>query len=167
MVEAAWQFIAASEFAEDWKGGASEQTILWREEDIWLRCRPDRLSADRRIEWDYKTTGDASPQAFIRHIAAMQYHVQDAFYRRGVRALGGPDPAFIFLAQETSSPYDCAFYACDPMFRAIAEAKVEQATETWRKCMKTGEWPGYGPRTMWAEAPGWMRFQYESEVANG
>lgn len=158
MVEAAFKYIVTSEIADDWRAAASEQSVLWRDDEtgIWLRARPDRLSNDHIVCIDYKTTEDASPSAFVRTIAALDYHVQDALYRRSQRALGVPEPKFVFLAQETHWPYECALYGCDPAMQAAGNATVEWAMRTWARCLATGEWPGYGPRVRLAEPPAWL-----------
>lgn len=167
MVEAARRFIGESEIAEAWTEADSEVTIQWREGDVWCRCRLDRLSYDHRFAGDYKTTEDASPEAFPRTMANLRYAFQAAFYARGVRALGGADPAFVFLAQETEHPFDCALYGCDPGLRVIAEAQVEAAIDRWRECLRTKEWPGYGPRVRWVDAPVWLQREHEEMQALG
>lgn len=166
MVEAARKFIAGSEIASDWAAAKSEQTVLWREDGVWLRARPDRLSNDRAIIMDYKTTGDASPETFIRQMVSLGYHIQAEFYRRGVRALGAEPKAFVFIAQETEPPYECALYACDPLLQEIGQFAVDRAIDEWRKALQTNEWRGYGSRVHWATAPAWLRTQHE-EIVNG
>jgi hypothetical protein len=167
MVETARDFIADSEFADDWREAESERTIVWEEDGVWMRARPDRRTNDRRIVFDYKTTGDASPRVFSKQLVMMGYHFQDAFYRRGIRALGYSDPAFVFLAQETEAPYQCAFYRCDPMLREIAELKVENAIDRWRACITANNWPGFERRVHHVEAPYWLRMEHEEAIANG
>ncbi len=167
MVEAAKVFVAQSEIAADWKAAKSEQTILWCEDGTWLRARADRLSNDRKVIIDYKTTGDASPPVFTRQMATLGYHVQDAFYRRAVRALGLPDPKFIFFAQETEAPYECALYGCDPLLREIGEAQVEAAIGRWSAALRTNKWEGYGSRVHWANAPGWLQQEHQEILASG
>lgn len=161
MVSAAQDFIAGSEIAAEWPEAKSEQTILWQEEGVHLRVRPDRLTHDRKVCLDYKTTGDASPEVFIRQIATLGYHVQASLYRRGVRALGYEDPHFVFLAQEIEAPYECALYACDPEMRAIGDTSVERAIGMWREALTKDYWPGYGTRVMWAAPPAWLSYRDE------
>lgn len=146
MVEVAKRFIDGSEIAEYWTDAKSEVSAIWEEDGIWLRCRFDRLHNGHRFIGDYKSTKDAEPEAFSRHISRMGYHFQDAFYRRAVRALGYPDPRFAFLAQEITAPYACSLHDCSPALQEIADAQVERAVSLWRACMRTGKWPGYGGR---------------------
>lgn len=163
MANAALDFIKTSEIAQYWEDAESEQTIVWQEGTTWLRCRTDKLSSDRKIVFDYKTTGCVAPAVFSRQMVSLDYHIQDAFYRRGVRALGGDDPKFVFLAQETEAPYECALFACDPMLQSIADSLVQKAIDTWTNCLATNEWPGYGGRVHWASAPAWLAASFDSQ----
>jgi len=170
MVAVAKAFLAASEIGPSWADAVSEQTILWREPgddgepDVWLRVRPDRLASDRLVCMDYKTTACVAPEVFTHQIATLGYHIQDALYRRGIAALGGPDPKFVFLAQETAAPFDCALYGCDPLLRQVGESQVERAIGLWRDCLRTGNWPGYGTRVMWATAPYWLQKEIAEDI---
>ncbi len=167
MVDVAKTFIANSEIAGLWDDAKSEQTIIWQEQETWLRTRLDRLTTDRRIAFDYKTTGDASPDVFLRQIPRMGYHIQESFYRRSVRALGHDDPRFVFLAQEVEAPYDCALYGCEPGMQAIADAKVDAAISKWRTCLATGNWHGYSGRVHWCSAPAWLQAEAEGMLTHG
>lgn len=145
--------------------GTPEQTIIWREGDAWLRCRPDWLARDCSVMLDYKTTTDAEPLHFGRHIARMLYHFQAAFYRRGVKAVTGRDAPFILLAQEIEAPHACTFHGCAPSLEAIAEQMVEQAIRTWAACMKADTWPSYSPRIHYHEAAQWAAMEQEERMA--
>jgi hypothetical protein len=164
MVKAAREFIKDSEIAEYWNDGESEQTAIWEERGIWLRCRFDRISRNRRCVMDYKSTGDASPDGFSRQLVRMGYYIQDAFYRRAVRALHGRDPAFVFLAQSVEPPHECSLHGCDPAMREIADAEVERAIQLWRACVKKKEWPSYDGRIHWTMPTTWQMNEHEARI---
>lgn len=145
--------------------GDAEQAIIWREGDTWLRCRPDWLARDYSMMLDYKTTTDAEPLHFGKHIARMLYHFQAEFYRRGVRAVTGRDAPFILLAQEVEPPHACTFHGCAPSLAAIAEQMVDQAIRTWAGCMKADTWPAYSPRIHYHEAAQWAAMEQEERMA--
>src|SRR5262249_25182670 len=42
MVSVAAKAIANSQIADDWRDGVSEQTLIWEENGVWFRSRPDR-----------------------------------------------------------------------------------------------------------------------------
>lgn len=168
MVDTALAFIEECEVAEEWHEADSEVTAIWTEGEvkpIYLRCRPDKLSRARRFCFDYKSTTDASPEAFSRQIVRMGYHFQSSFYRRGITSLTGEPTQFIFLAQSTEPPYECSLHGCDPALQEIADAEVEHAIGLWRKCMSTGEWPTYDKRIHWAMPPSYLINAHELRLA--
>lgn len=146
--------------------GKPEQTVIWQEGGAWLRCRPDFLTDDRKIVLDYKSTTDATPATFQRQMVRMGYHFQEAFYSRGIAAVTGEAPAFVFLAQENTAPYRCSFHACGPSLRQIADAEIDRAISVWTRCMETGKWPSYRLDIHYAEAASWQIAEHE-EHANG
>lgn len=168
MVDTALAFIETTEIAEEWHAAESEVTAIWTEGEakpVYLRCRPDKLSRARRFIFDYKSTTDASPEAFSRQIVRMGYHVQDAFYRRGITSLTGEPAQFIFLAQSVEPPYECSLHGCDPALSEIADAEVERGVELWRACMKSGVWPSHDTRIHWATAPTYLLTEHEMRLA--
>jgi PDDEXK-like domain of unknown function (DUF3799) len=146
--------------------GDAERTLIWQEGNIWCRARLDWMSRDRRVMLDYKSTTDASPDWFSRQIVRMEYHIQDSFYRRGLRAITGQPAEFIFVAQENQIPFDCSFHAVDPSLAEIADALVERAIRLWGECLKTDTWPGYSNRIHWAVAQGWQMAEHEARMAD-
>lgn len=145
--------------------GTPEQVIVWREGDVWLRARLDWLSNNYARILDYKTTTDAAPGTFSRHISRMAYHFQAAFYRRGVKAITGKAPTFALVAQETTAPYGVSFHGCAPSLMAIADDQVEMAISAWRACMKSGNWPAYPLAIHYAEAESWQMAEHEERLA--
>lgn len=164
MRTAALAFIAESEIAEYWSQAESEITAIWQEDETWLRCRFDRITKNHRCAIDYKSTTDASPEAFSRQLVRMGYHWQDAFYRRAVRALDGKDPAFVFLAQSIEPPYECSLHGCDPALREIADADIERAIEQWRYCIDAKYWPSYDGRIHWTIPTTWQMKEHETRL---
>lgn len=165
MVDAAQEYIAGSEIAEFWKGGESEVTGIALDDGVWLRCRFDRITSSRRFIIDYKSTTDASPEAFQRQIVRMGYHIQEAFYRRVARMLGAIGPRFAFLAQSCEQPYECSLHGCDPALQEIAEAQVQRAIDLWRECMNTKQWPSHSGRIHYAMPPTYLINDHELRMA--
>jgi hypothetical protein len=145
--------------------GRAERGMVWREGDTWCRSKMDWLADDHSIIIDYKTTsGSAEPLDWTR--SALVPHgndLQAAFYRRGVTAITGKTPAFVFLVQETKAPFACSFVGMPPAFLALGEAKVDDALAMWGKCMKSGHWPGYGDRIVWPDPPAWAEVRYSEK----
>jgi PDDEXK-like domain of unknown function (DUF3799) len=179
MVDAA---IAAWEANTDLKGytlegGKNEWSIIWAEGNtdmqdrmlstIWCRCKPDHLSADRKLIVDAKFTDtSANPDAFTRQIDRMAYDSRGAFYLRGNAATGGAEDAkYVYLVQEQKPPYASAFIGLSPAYVELGNAKVREAINIWRDCMASGKWPGYSNRIHWAEPPSWAIAQHEEREA--
>jgi len=159
MVGTARDFLRGSELGD--MTFQPEQTLAWQEAGTWCRARPDWLSDDHTLILDYKTTDDANPEAFIRQIARMMYDTQSEFYSRGLEAVTGRRPLFVFLAQEIESPYACSLVALSNSYMAISASKVERAIRTWRYCLKSGDWCAYSNKILYAEPEPWMLAQYE------
>lgn len=147
-------------------GGESEVTIVWDDDGVLCRIRPDRISTDRTIIVDYKTvTRTAEPEAFGRTaLAGMGYYVSGAFYRRGVKAACDVVPEYLFLVQEQEAPFLCSLVGLDPAAQALGDRKIARGVSTWRACARTGNWPAYPARVVYPELPPW-EFAGEEEVA--
>jgi hypothetical protein len=132
--------------------GEPEQTIVWREDDIWCRARLDWLRPGA-ID-DFKTTSaSANPDAWTRSMFFTGVDMQAAWYLRGLKALTGEDVIFRFAVQETYPPYALSVIGLGPDALLLAEKKLLYALELWRDCLASGRWPGYPPRTCWASLP--------------
>lgn len=161
MVNAALAFIPDSEIGEFWDGAESEVTGICQDKGVWLRCRFDRITANRRFIVDYKTTDCVAPEIFSRQIVRMGYHFQEAFYRRVASVLGAESPQFVFLAQSVEHPHECSLHGIDPALREIADAEVERAICIWQDCIKTNRWPSYGGRIHWTVPATWQIKEHE------
>jgi hypothetical protein len=173
MVAAAIVFLQRTELGDILDTGDTERTVLWQESphpgllrhvpsDIWCRCRPDLMSADRRIILDYKSTASAAPDDFAKQIGRMGYDLQAEFYTRGLEAITGrEDTVFVFLAQEITAPYGCSLVALSAAYRAVGLAKANEAIKRWRTCVLANSFPGYSPRISYAEPKPWDLAQAE------
>lgn len=148
----------------------SERALIWQEGKTWFRARPDRMRADGKIIWDYKTTTNAHPDAFARKIYDMGYDMRAEFYCRGLaRVLGTEAPAFHFIVQEKEPPYALSVVALTPGANGMADRKVETAIRIWRECVEANSWPGYPSCICHVDAPGyseksWLDREAREEV---
>ena len=112
---------------------------------------------------DLKTARDASPRGFNRSVGSYGYHIQAAFYADVHYAeTGDPLRSFRFIVVEAAAPHLVGVYELDPMWMDVAAGKVFNARETYKRCVETNTWPGYGAATL--TAPTWA--VYESEDAD-
>lgn len=146
--------------------GNPEATCVWKESDTWCRARFDWLPTTKDIILDYKTTGNASPDAFSRTIFSLGYDVQAAWYLRGARAVvPGKDWSFCFVAQETEPPY--ALSVCEPSEGALdlARRRIERGLEIWRECLASDAWPAYPTSVAVIQPPSWVNYREAEEEA--
>lgn len=149
--------------------GKAEQTLIWQEDGLWFKARPDWMPHDMSLIFDYKTTGvSANPAGIGRHISSMNYEIQAAFYRRGLYCLTGIDAPFHFMFQEDDAPYLSSFPILDWQSKAIGEGEVQRGIELWFNCLSSDEWPGYSLAVYEAECPAWQYKEWceqcESEI---
>lgn len=163
MIERCREQIAQHKEASDaFTEGKPEQTIIWREDNgVWCRAKLDWLHDSRLKIDDYKSTGrDVDPESIGRN-AVDNLEIQEAFYRRGIKALTGNDPAFRFVCQENVEPYAVSVIGFGPDFQWMGDAKVEYAIRIFGKCLKSGRWPGYPDRICYPMLPKWAEEAWE------
>lgn len=136
--------------------GKPEQTIVWTENGVVCRSRVDWITDDHATVFDLKTTSrSANPERFSRTLFDLGYDVKAAFYLRGVEAVTGRRPEFQLVVVETAPPYALSVVGLTPHALELANAKVDWALATWRRCLETNDWPGYDQRVAYADPPGW------------
>lgn len=161
MTKAAEQFLARLEEPKiNLADGKAEQTLIWREGEVWCRARPDWRRNDLAVMVDYKSTaGSANPAVWIRNqLFSLGYDLQAAHYLRGNLCTGGRGRSkakWFWLVQENYPPFACSLIEATPPLLELAESKRECAVGLWQSCMKLNKWPAYEPRAVSAEPPPW------------
>lgn len=146
--------------------GKSEQTYIWKEDDIWMRTRTDWISNDGNLILDYKTTGMlAAPEKFAGHAISMGYDIQRALYPRGVEAITGILPEMVFIVQEDKPPYLCSFISLDPAFIEMGNQKVDYGKFIWKQCLAENKWPGYPNQVCTIDMPGYAMTQWDEKAS--
>lgn len=136
--------------------GKPEQTVVWDEDGVTCRALVDWLRDDYSAVHDVKTTGvSANPESWKRTLYSIGADIQVAMNKRGVKAVTGIDPDFVFLVCETEPPYLVKPVRLAASALAVAEDKVGWALRMWKTCLASGEWPGYGPEVFEVEVPAW------------
>jgi hypothetical protein len=142
--------------------GKAEQVVIWKERGVWCRARLDWLHDDYSAIDDLKTGAlSANPDAWSRTLFGAGHDIQEAFYRRGVKAVTDRDPQFRFVPQENFRPFAASVIGLAPAAQELAARKVTRAIELWGACLQTGRWPGYPTQTCYAEPLPWLEAQWE------
>lgn len=161
MAEAVRDQLAEHEARGAFVGGLPERTVVWREDGVWCRCKPDWMPSDARegmVVYDLKSTAaSANPDNWgSRTLWGMGADFSAAFYTRGLRhVLGVHDIRYRFVVVENDEPHALSVVEIDPASLAVAERDVERAIELWRQCLSTGMWPGYTRRVAHVSMPAW------------
>lgn len=134
-------------------GGKAEQSVFSEYHGHILKARPDYWASS--LLSDLKTTRDASPHGFQRQAADLGYHIQAVHYLQ-VCAEHGPAEAFLFIAVESSPPYEVACYLADEQMLSIGRDHAYEAMQLLMTCRRTNEYPGYSPEVELLSLPGWM-----------
>lgn len=139
--------------------GLPEISIIWEMRETGCKARVDWMIDGGEYIIDLKTTANASPEAFAKSCANYRYHVQDAWYSRGVEIVTGIKPVFVFIAVETIEPHSVAIYTLSD------EAKDEgwmAADKDFRKYVDFLNLPkeeqkflGYSPDALEITLPRW------------
>lgn len=151
--------ITNSPFAEH---GRSEVTAVWKEGDAFCRARYDRLVIDPNGYadiWDWKTTTDVSPDAIQRSIIDHGYHIQAAFYLRGLAtvlpAYAGRT-SFVFVFVETKAPFAVRRVCLGESFLTAGAHLAGVAINEWRSAMASNTFADpFSGQTITMPAPDW------------
>ena len=136
----------------------TELSIFWKDKLHGVDCkaRLDGYLEELGIVFDIKTTRDASEDEFNRSIIQYGYHVQAAYYLRGLRALGKPANAFIVIAVETQAPFEVAIYDLIE-WEGLGDLELGAMLQTYAKCLQTQNFPGYSEQVTVIKPPKWAQ----------
>jgi len=150
----------------------SEVTAVWREGNAWCRARYDRLAIDPygyADIWDWKTTRDISDRGIAQSIAKMGYHIQAAFYLRGllaIKPLYAGRVSFIFCFVETAPPYHVRRAVLSQTFLRIGHAKVNEGLSAWQHAQATNDFRAPFRDTLEVEAPAYLEDDDEISMSD-
>ena len=98
-----------------------------------------------------KTTEDASPRGFQNSLAKFRYHVQAAWYLRGLEGA----EEFVFIAVEKKPPYLVAVYQASAAVIAAGVRAADINLSNLSECRKKNHWPGYSEAIETIDLPKW------------
>lgn len=130
--------------------GKHEIPVFWTDDLTGEPCKA-RLDCmvpltDDVIIVDYKTTGDASTEAFIKSAINYGYDFQAAMYMEGVKKTMNKKARFIFIAQEKEPPYSVNILAADDLLVQRGFDVFRELIGIYHDCKVSGNWYGYlGP----------------------
>lgn len=149
--------------------GKSECTMLWDDDGVPCKIRPDRIAMDRGVIVDLKFTAiSANPETYGRTlIMGNGAFVGAAFYRRGVRVVTGVTPSYLYLVTESEPPYLSSLIGLDPRAVELGDQRIVTALREWRWCQQAARWPAYPTRACYPEVPPWIEARYLEQEVSG
>jgi len=137
--------------------GERELSVFADIDGVPVRARLDAfVSGDMPVGVDLKTTRKtADADGFGREAADLGYHVQEAWYREALAAVGVNLSKFLFVVVEKEPPYLVGVNELDIIFQEMGKAAAAEARRRYRSGMETGVWPGYSDDIELASPPAW------------
>lgn len=124
--------------------GRSEVSMFGESAGVPLRCRFDRLPDAGDIAVDLKTTSDdATPDAFARTAAKYGYDIARGHYLDVAEMVTGRELEMVFIVVETAAPHLVNVIQLDRAFSEMGYVKALEARDIYKRCMESGQWPGY------------------------
>ena len=112
--------------------------------------------------WDYVTTGDASPENFIRNQGRIGSYIRFAFnYQMFFKAFGKFPEEMIILAQEKELPYIPEHYRISSDALKIGNRQLKDLLSKVKAASSANKWPTYSGGKVLEFAPSeWEKKQY-------
>jgi len=134
----------------------AEQSLFWTTKGVECKARLDCITEffGEPIVLDVKTTTNAAE--FERSIVKYGYHIQCAWYLRGLKAANFTPIRFLFVAVESMPPHGVAVYELDGTFLQAANQEIDSNFERYIECVKANHWPAYSEDIRYVACPTWM-----------
>lgn len=136
--------------------GLKEQTVIWEEDGVLCRARPDIYDEATGIIIHLKTTGqDFTLEDVDRYMANAEWDITGAHYEACGAALTGERPLQIFPLIKTHAPHPMLSVTLGEAFLSPARKQRQKAMNIWGRCLTTNWFPGFPKRLVMIEAPEW------------
>jgi len=130
-------------------GAECETTFIWEGN----KARIDAFNVSTSTLIDFKTTRDASPDAYIPAIFRYGVHLQLAWYRRALRYHGEHVDRCIIIAAENAEPFGVAIYEMDKETMRLGDEAVDHALAQ----LNANAADGYGAALIFVTPPRWVK----------
>ena len=152
-----------ADVAELLADGCAEASINW--DDPAAGPSKARLDyVNKRVIADLKTAREIGYHRFISNAASYGYHLQFAWYRRGLRHITGEDREFYVIAVESAAPYDVGVFEVPGGILDEAEDRAVAICKRYRKCEQTGTYPGIYNGVQMFDLPEWKHAEMDEGV---
>jgi exodeoxyribonuclease VIII len=120
-----------------------EVPMIWTDHNgANLRAKLDFVDYSRDLIVDIKTCQASTPRAFAYAAAKLGYVRQAEWYSRGYMATQGRIPTFVFVAVQTSEPYEVGLYQFSEAEIRNAAGQNDMVLQSLMYCRKHDDWRG-------------------------
>jgi hypothetical protein len=171
VVNAALGQLDAHTESDCFTSGAGEVALFWKEGNLWFRCLVDWLHDNMQDVDDYKTSGMSVAEHVLGLRAVDQgWDVQAAMIERGLNNLNPLNAGtrrIRFVTQEQNPPHALNVMVMTEHWLTMGRKKLQHAIDIWSACMSRNQWPGYAPRAVYPEYPGFKETQWLNRETEG
>jgi len=112
-----------------------------------FKAKLDQSSVANNYFCELKTTSDASPNYFSKHVFDMNYDLSLVHYREGLKQCMGIDAPAYFIVIEQDEPHVTQVYKVGDGYWATGHDKWLSSVTKLEQGIKKEIWPGYFPET--------------------
>lgn len=149
--------------------GHPEVAMFWRDTgDVWCRTMIDWQDG-HGIVTDLKTTGRGLDDRTLLAMIGDGLDVQLGHTLRGLSILRPETIGRIrwrWCFVETEEPFEVRIVEADGATMTMGAKKAAYAVESWRRCIDTGNWPGYPARIERLSYPQWAENKWIEREMN-
>lgn len=145
------------------KDGIPEAKGVWRDPETGLLCcmQGDFISNSIEFLAEVKTTQDSNWPAFRRSVESLGYENQIIHYEDGIFNITGKKPRFkVWIAIESSAPYECQVYEVDPVYEYTGRYNVDLAKKRILECKTTMKFPQKHTEITYGKPSAWYENEY-------
>lgn len=126
--------------------GLTEQSMIWEDDGVACKGRMDLFQPAPIHEiTEMKFTEWPLTESSLRKLIRQQgYDIQAATYTSGIHIITGELPAFKWIFCEMKPPYQIRRVNLTDTMRLVGMQKWDRARNTWKTCLESGVWSGYG-----------------------
>lgn len=151
--------VRAHPVAAEWlRGGRTEETMIWTDEETGLKCKARVDFVNPSFVLDLKSTSQQRLEGMGRDFASRLYHGQLAHYQRGAIATRRiPDTAEPprMIVVQTVEPFDvvAGHLPYEALERGISLCR--ELLRDYANCKLADYWPGLAPAAVHLPFPSW------------
>jgi hypothetical protein len=157
----------APQVARAFSEGKPECSVIWRDEKtgIFVKTRPDWLPDFPSVRFvaEYKTCLTIEPRQLSIDVFKYGYEMQAAMCLDGIEIVTGKKPLGIaHIVQEKKPPYLCDMRLFTEEQIAFGRMEYQRALLIFKRCLDSGEWPGYTLEPQYFDTPPWINRMMEN-----